>query len=102
MEFNEEKSKTVISTAVTISDKKSKNNNKTANECNNEELLKEMLYQLRQSFPEIPDPSISIISPGVKYNENDKKYKSIDTAFISNSKEGFLQYKNKYINKLFE
>lgn len=101
MEFNEEKSKTVISTAVTISDKKSKNNNKTANECNNEELLKEMLYQLRQSFPEIPDPSISIISPGVKYNENEKKYKSIDTAFISNSKEGFLQYKNNIITNMY-
>jgi hypothetical protein len=101
MEFKEENSKTVISTAVTITDRKSKNNNKTANECNKEELLKEMMYQLRQSFPEIPEPSISLISPGVIYDENEKKWKSLDTAFISNSKEGFLKYENNVIKNMY-
>ena len=101
MEFKEENSKTVISSAVTITDRKSKNNNKTANECNKEELLKEMMYQLRQSFPEIPEPSISLISSGVIYDENEKKWKSLDTAFISNSKEGFLKYENNVIKNMY-
>lgn len=101
MEFKEENSKTVISTAVTITDRKSKNNNKTANECNKEELLKEMIYQLRQSFPEIPEPSVVLLSPGVIYDENKKKWKSYDTAFISNSKEGFLKYKNNVITNMY-
>jgi len=101
MEFKEENSKTVISSAVTITDRKSKNNNKTANECNKEELIKEMMYQLRQSFPEIPEPSISLISPGVIYDENEKKWKSLDTAFISNSKEGFLKYENNVIKNMY-
>lgn len=60
-----------------------------------------MMYQLRQSFPEIPEPSISLISPGVIYDENEKKWKSLDTAFISNSKEGFLKYENNVIKNMY-
>jgi hypothetical protein len=79
MKFNENNSKTVISTAVTLTDKKSPNINKTADQCNLNELINEMFLQLKEAYPNLPKPTYSIISPGIIYNNQNKKWESIDT-----------------------
>ncbi len=101
MTFQDSNSQTVISTAVTITDKKSLNNNKTANECNQEELINEILLQLREAYPNLPNPTVSLISPGVTYNNDIKQWVSKDTAFIMTSNKGYLPFQNGLINNMY-
>jgi hypothetical protein len=101
MKFNELDSKTVISTAVTISDSKSLNNNKTADECTSNELVDEIFLQLKEAFPDLPLPTISIISPGVKYDTSIKKWISKDTAFIITANKGYLSFENNLIKNMY-
>jgi hypothetical protein len=101
MTFNENDSKTVLSTAVTLSDRKSPRNNKTADECTSNELVDEIFLQLREAYPDLPLPTISIISPGVKYDSNNKKWISEDTAFIMTSNRGYLPFQNNIIKNMY-
>lgn len=101
MKFNEDNSKTVISAAVTITDKLSPNNSKRANECNANELVNEMFLQLKESFPDLPPPTVRIMSPGVKYDDENKKWISKNTAFIMTSNKGYLPYQNNIIKNMY-
>jgi hypothetical protein len=101
MKFNESSSKTVISTAVTLSNKQSPNNKKTADECNSNELVNEIFLQLQEAYPDLPLPTLSIISPGVKYDKNKKRWISQDTAFIMTSNKGYLPFENKNIKNMY-
>jgi protoporphyrinogen oxidase len=101
MKFEEDDSKTVISTAITIKDKKSKNNNKTADECNESELINEIFIQLKESFGNIPFPTNVVISPGVIRDKNNKEWKSEDTAFIMTANKGFLSFQNDKIKNMY-
>lgn len=101
MTFNESDSKTVISTAVTISNRKSKNNNKTADECSDQELVDEIFLQLQEAYPDLPPPTISIISPGVKFNKNKNKWISEDTAYIITSGKGYLPFRNEQLQNMY-
>jgi len=101
MSFNEPESKTVITTAVTINDKKSPNNKKTANECEPNELIDEIFLQLKEAYPDLPMPTKSIISPGVYYDIHLKKWISKDTAFILTSNKGFLPFENNKIKNMY-
>lgn len=85
MDFGNVNSKVVISTAITLSDRISSNNGKTANQCNKQELFNEVLHQLKLSFGDIENHTSVLMSPGVSYSENEKKWVSIDTAFISSA-----------------
>jgi hypothetical protein len=80
MNFNDECSKLVISTCVTKTDTVSSFTNKTANQSNEDELKKEVVRQLKISFPELPEPSNSILHPGTIKYEN--KWIEADTAYI--------------------
>lgn len=96
MDFNNKMSKVVITTAVTIPDKISKNNGKTANQCSEEELKEEVFRQLKEAYPSLDDPTVSILSPGL-YHE-DEKWHTLDTAFML-TKNGYLEnmkYENLY------
>ena len=99
MKLEEKESKTVISTAITISNKKSKYNNKTADQCTPDEIKEQIFLQLRESFPDLPIPTLIIISPGDIYEKN--RWKSIDTAFITTSDKGFLPYRNDKIINMY-
>jgi protoporphyrinogen oxidase len=99
MKFEEQDSKTVITTAITIKDKKSPNNNKTADECNENELIEEIYLQLTEAFGEIPFPTKVLMSPGVKYNDN--QWISEDTAFIMTSNKGYLPFKNNLVTNMY-
>jgi len=101
MQFDEPSSKTVISTAITITDTISPNNNKTANQCNSTELINEIYLQLKESFHNLPLPTISIISPGVTYDNLNNKWISHDTAFITSSLQPYLPFENNIITNLY-
>jgi hypothetical protein len=81
MHFDE--SGTVISLAITITDRVGDFIRKTPNECTKEELFTEVQFQLKQSFPDLPVPSKTLMSPGVVYKDN--KWVSLDTAYIASA-----------------
>ena len=105
MTFTESVSKTVISASIVELNIKSPRLNKTANECTQEELLSEILYQFKSIFEEngyvIPEPTVSLISPGIYYNKSIKKWECIDTAFISSNKFIPLPFKSPIIPNLY-
>ena len=89
MDFKEEHSKTVISTAITLPNNISPTLNKTAHECTKEELISQVFEQLKESF-DLPDYTLAIISPEITKNKD--KYVSIDTAYISSSNFDYLPF----------
>lgn len=95
----ESNSKTIISIAITITDRKSKNNNKTANECNKNELIKEVYLQLLNSFPNLPKPSVSILSPNNYYKNNE--WLSTDSAFILSPNENYISFESNIFSNLY-
>jgi hypothetical protein len=101
MKFEQDNSKTVISAAVTISNKRSPNNNKMADECTANELVDEMFLQLKEAYPKLPLPTISVISPGVKYDDKNKKWVSENTAFIMTSNKGYQPFQNNLIKNMY-
>jgi len=95
MNFNDDRSKTVITCTAKVLDKKSSFNGKTANECSQEELIEEVFRQLKLYQPNIPIPTYSILSPGVY--KNGDKWDTSDTAFFS-TKAGYVGNKSMYKN----
>jgi hypothetical protein len=92
MRFDEDNSKTVISIAITDDTRKSKRLDKSVNECSEKELLYDILEQLRESFPSLPDPSAMLLSPGVVYDTTKNAWVSLDTAYVSTPKEKALMF----------
>lgn len=102
MTFEENSSKTVISTAVTIIDQKSKYNNKTANECFDEkEFIEEVFIQLNETYPDIPQPTIALITPNNYYNHEKHSWESHDTAYLSAYKTNYIPFKSDKYSNLF-
>lgn len=89
MDFDSIDSRTVISLAITITDKPNANG-KTADQSNYQELVNETFAQLRQSFPQIPKPSRILLSPGV-YHDG-ARWISRDTAFITSANADYLPF----------
>jgi hypothetical protein len=102
MKFDQKQSNTVISAAITLTDRISSRIGKTANQCTDtKELIGETLAQLRLAFPSISNPDMTLISPGVYYDEISKKYKCKDTAFISTSGQPFMPFQSPSIRNLY-
>jgi UDP-galactopyranose mutase len=99
MTFKEVNSKTVISAAVTITHIASDRINKLPNECSENELIEEIFNQLKFSFPNLPSPTISLLSPGVVYKNN--TWKSEDTAFITTANYPYLPFQSEKIKNLY-
>lgn len=97
MNFNDPKSKTVISTTITNIDAISSVLGKSANDCTSSELKKEVFRQLKLSFPSLPKPTASLMYPGVaKVNG---KWKNVDTAFIRTSDDRVIKsHSNEFEN----
>lgn len=100
MNFKESVSKTVISTAITITDQVSKFTKKTANQTSNkDELIKEVLRQLREAYPSLPQPTVSLITPNNYYDNKGKSWESKDTAYIAAFKTEHIPFDSKvYLN----
>ena len=81
MNFYDDRSKTVISTCITLPNNLSSILNKTSNQTTyKNELINEVFRQLKESFPTLPTPSYSIISPTV-YRKNNE-WLDQDSAFV--------------------
>ena len=98
--FNQPNSKTVISAAVTIVDAKSSYNQKTANECEEkQEIINEVFRQLKIIYPSLDQPTISILNPNNYYDDDNKKWNCVDTAFVHNINTLHIPFKSeKYKN----
>lgn len=79
---NDPKIKTVWSCCIVDMDTKSKRINKTANDCDVNEVLEECLYQINNSY-QIPQPSVITISNGLTKINN--KWKSKNTGYTKNT-----------------
>lgn len=102
MTFNESTSQTVISAAITLTDKISPNTMKTANECTKEELIIEVFNQLKSAYGnDLITPTLSILSPDVSYDETKKIWVSSNTAFIASNKYKPLPFKSSIIPNLY-
>lgn len=102
MTFKEAASKTVISAAITITDKRSRTLNKTANQCyDKNEIINETFNQLKESFPNLPLPTVSLLSSGIYYDKDLQKWTSIDTAYVLNIQDFNLDFSSKTISNLF-
>lgn len=100
MKFEETNSKTVISAAITIIDKKSRYNGKTANQCSNKnEIIKEVFLQLKEAYPNLPNPNIAIINPNNYYDNNEWETK--DTAFFASFQTKYIPFQSKTIKNLY-
>jgi hypothetical protein len=95
MKFQNKKSKTVISTCITIQNKSS-TINKIPNECTKEELINEVYNQLKISFPHLPKPTASLLTQN-HYNTDNKTWESNNNAFIA-TKDGYIDNYSKYNN----
>lgn len=100
MKFEENNSKTVLSLALTRSEKVSKRIGKTVHECTFDEIVNEVYIELKELYGEnFEYPKIALLSPGVKYVKD--KWISYDTAFISSAMYTYLPFKNDFIDNMY-
>ena len=96
MDMNDARSKTVISTCITYLDSPSLVLNKTANQIQDkEQLVAEMFRQLKQTYPELPNPTTSILSPTVYYTDH---WEEQDSGFFKSTTAPYLSEKSRIPN----
>ena len=92
--FDEKVSKTVISASISKTNVKSSFLNKTADECDKDELIVETLRQLK-----LENPTVSLISPNVYKDKVTNRWKNVDTAFFNTAHIEDVYFKSdKYEN----
>lgn len=96
--FNDSRSKTVITTCITSPNKKSSYLNKTPHECNQNELVEEVFRQLKQTHKNLPPFTAAIISPEM-YRENDK-WTSKDSSYVR-TVDGFINAQSPVFKNLY-
>lgn len=96
MKFSELVSQTVISCTITIPNALSTNIGKTANQCTKDEILKETFFQLKKAYPDLEEPTLSLLSPEMSYEYGN--WETRGKAFITSSNEGFLPFGGKIKN----
>lgn len=100
MKFKESKSKTVISCAIILTDKKGSITNKTANECETkEELFKEVFEQLKLLYKNLPEPSVYFINN--YYDKKQKKWASIEESYIKVPNIPYMPFESIHYKNLF-
>ena len=83
--FNDNRSQTVISVKINNIYAKSLYINKTASNCNKEELVNETFRQLKEIFINLPNPTnISMIK-----NNNNLKYENLENVHIINNNDSY-------------
>lgn len=82
MDTRDPRSKTLVSVCITRLDTPSRTTGKTCNQSSIEEIKQEAYRQLEFDQYGIPMPTTSIMSPGVYYNENEKRWQTKDSSFI--------------------
>lgn len=102
MKLSETDSITMISTSLSILDKKGNFNNKTVNECSKDEILIEAFKQLKLTYPDIIDEPIKIILyPSNYYDDKEKVWKNDESAFISTFNTEFIEFESKTVENIY-
>jgi hypothetical protein len=102
MKNPEKNYKRLLSLAITITDRKSKRINKTANECTAEELFDEVYRQIKKSiYPNLPgkEEYKAIMNPNNYYK--DGKWNSKDEAFFNTFGTKYLKNKSDTIPNIY-
>jgi hypothetical protein len=99
MKFKESKAKFVISCAIILTDVKNSLLNKTANECNEEELIESVYHQLLTKFKNIPKPTLYFLHN--YYDKDLKKWVSKNSAFIKVPEIDYIDFKSKKYKNLY-
>lgn len=100
MKFEESNSKTVLSLALTRSEKVSKRIGKTAHECSFNEIVDEVYLELKELYGEnFEYPTIALLSPGVQHVNG--KWVSYDTAFIASAGHNSIPCKNEFVHNMY-
>jgi len=97
MDMNEPRSKTVISTCITYLDRSSSVLGLTANQVSDpNQLVAEMFRQLKETYPDLPSPTTSILSPTVYRSNN--QWVEQDSGFFKSAKTKYLSSEGKIPN----
>jgi hypothetical protein len=93
----------ILSVMVTQCDTRSSYNNKTANECSDDnELIKEVYRQLRISYINYIDVEYyAIINPNNYYDDKNKRWKCEDNAYYNAFAENYIGFKSNSIENLY-
>ena len=97
MNMNDDRSKTVISTCITYLDTSSSVLHLTANQITDRNILvQEMFRQLKESYPLLPAPTTSLLSPTVF--RNTQGWTEQDSGFFKSAQISFLSSKSRISN----
>lgn len=83
MDFNDPRSRTVISTVVTMPDARSEQLNASANETGNKRaVMNEVFRQLKQIYPDLPDPDYQFLTQSA-YDAVGRRWVPFNHAFMT-------------------
>ena len=92
----------VLSAMITLSNIISSYNNKTANECNENELIIEVYRQLQIFYINNVDADYyAIINPNNYYDEFSKTWKCKDNAYYNMFEENYIKFQSENIENLY-
>jgi len=95
----------VISIMITLCDRKSNFNKKSANECSTDELINETYRQLSTCYINcegiIDYDYYAVINPNNYYDNNKNRWKCTDNAYYNNLNENYIDFKSKTICNLY-
>ena len=100
MDFNDQRSKTVISSIITMNDRKSEYLNKTPDEINDKNvIISEVFRQLKQIYKDLPNPDYYLLTQNY-YDYDEEKWIPLNNAFIT-TKYGFINYDSDVYKNLY-
>ena len=95
----------VLSVMITLCDRKSDYNKKSANECNGDELILEVYRQLKICYINVGNnlcyDYFAVINPNNYYDENKRIWKCTDNAYYNMLGERYIEFKSRTIENLY-
>lgn len=94
---------TVLSVAISDCYAVSRNIMKTANECSKEELIAEVVRQMKKSlYPDLPDEGYTaIINPNTTYDTRKNKWVNTDNAYFNAINTANIPFNSKVVENIY-
>jgi hypothetical protein len=100
MDFNEPRSKTVISTVITMPDAPSDALNVSANEISDKRaVMKEVFRQLQQVYPDLPEPDYQFLTQSA-YDADQRRWVPFNHAFMTTT-HGYVPNRSALFENLY-
>lgn len=100
MDFNDPRSRTVISTVITMPNNPSDHLHLTANEVGNKrDVMKEVFRQLKQIYPDLPDPDYQFLTQSA-YDANRREWIPFNHAFMTTT-SGYMPNQSVLYDNLY-